>query len=77
MRGIAHEGHRAYKRGDYAKACRRFQEAADQGDAWAQSWLGFMYWKGLGVERRGGLSLVPEGGRPGLRLGAATAWQHV
>ena len=48
---IAREGHRAYKREDYAKACRRFQEAADQGDAWAQSWLGFMYWKGLGVER--------------------------
>ena len=48
---IAREGHRAYERGDYDEARRLFRIAADQGNTWAQSWLGFMYEKGRGVEK--------------------------
>ena len=48
---IAQEGHRAYERGDYDEARRLFRIAADQGDPRAQSWLGFMYEEGLGVEK--------------------------
>ena len=47
---IAREGHRAYERGDYTKACRLFRLAADQGNALAQLNLGAMYGEGRGVE---------------------------
>ncbi len=43
------EGVKAYDRGDYATALRIFRQFADQGDASAQSNLGLMYGKGLGV----------------------------
>ena len=46
---IAREGHRAYERGDYTKACRLFRLAADQGDAESQNKLGLMYERGHGV----------------------------
>ncbi len=39
----------AYKRGDYATAIRELRPLAEQGNAKAQSNLGFMYIKGLGV----------------------------
>lgn len=48
---IAREGHRAYERGDYDEARRLFRIAADQGNTWAQSWLGFMHEEGLGWRR--------------------------
>ena len=48
---IAREGHRAYERGDYTKACRLYRLAADQGYAPAQCNLGLMYERGRGVER--------------------------
>ncbi len=43
------EGVAAYKRGDYATALREWRPLAKQGNAIAQSSLGFMYVKGLGV----------------------------
>jgi hypothetical protein len=39
----------AYKRGDYATAIRELRPLAEQGNAKAQSNLGFMYIKGQGV----------------------------
>ena len=39
----------AYKRGDYATALREWKPLAEQGDADAQTLLGVMYRKGLGV----------------------------
>lgn len=35
---------------DYTKAMKWFRKAADQGDAFAQFWIGFMYDLGLGVK---------------------------
>ena len=40
----------AHKRGDYATAFRGFRILAEQGNAWAQNWLGFMYGNGQGVD---------------------------
>ena len=48
---VTREGYRAYERGDYDEARRLFQIAADQGNTWAQSWLGFMHEEGRGVEK--------------------------
>jgi len=42
-------GVEAYQRGDYATALRIMRELADQGNAVAQSNLGYMYLKGEGV----------------------------
>ncbi len=42
-------GYEAYQRGYYATALRIFRQLADQGDASAQTGLGVMYDKGLGV----------------------------
>ena len=42
-------GMAAYKRGDYAAALREFRPLAEQGHAWAQNSLGFMYDTGAGV----------------------------
>jgi len=42
-------GVKAYNRGDYATALRIFRQVADQGNAHAQTYLGFMYDTGLGV----------------------------
>ncbi len=39
----------AYKRADYATALREFRPLAEQDHAGAQSYLGFMYYKGHGV----------------------------
>jgi TPR repeat protein len=41
----------AYRRNDYVTALRLYQPLADQGDADAQSNLGFMYWNGYGVSK--------------------------
>ncbi len=43
------EGEAAAKRGDYATALREFRPLAEQGNAHAQTNLGVMYRKGLGV----------------------------
>jgi TPR repeat protein len=45
------DGMTAYDRGDYARAMRFWWPLADQGDARAQSNLGVMYAKGLGVRQ--------------------------
>ena len=42
-------GAEAASRGDYATALRSYRKAADQGNADAQSLLGFMYYQGQGV----------------------------
>ncbi len=42
-------GFKAYQRGDYATAIQIFRQLADQGNARAQTYLGFMYDTGLGV----------------------------
>ena len=44
-------GQAAYKRGDYKTAIREFTAEANRGNADAQSNLGIMYGKGLGVAR--------------------------
>jgi len=41
--------HRAYARGDYARAARLFEPLARRGDARAETYLGFMYENGRGV----------------------------
>src|SRR5579883_3511133 len=43
------EGAAAFARGDYATALRLLRPLAEQGDAYAQAELGFMYAKGRGV----------------------------
>ncbi len=43
------EGVAAYDRGDYATAIREWRPLAEQGNADAQFFLGFMYYKGRGV----------------------------
>ncbi len=43
------EGVAAYNRGDYATAFREWRPLAEQGNADAQFFLGFMYYKGRGV----------------------------
>jgi len=42
-------GYKAYQRGDYATALRIFRQFADQGSAYAQAIIGFMYEEGQGV----------------------------
>ena len=42
-------GAEAFHRGDYASAFREFRPLAEQGDAFAQIFLGGMYAKGEGV----------------------------
>ena len=45
------EGVAAYNRGDYRSAYRDFKPLAEQGDAYAQNYLGVMYGKGQGISR--------------------------
>ncbi len=40
----------AYNKGDYKKAFKEYSSLAEQGDAWAQCFLGQMYEKGEGVK---------------------------
>ena len=42
-------GWEAYNRGDYATALKELRPLAEQGDADAQSLLGYLYSEGLGV----------------------------
>ena len=49
LAGPLEDGTAAYTRGDYATALQLFRSLADQGDATAQNYLGFMYEKGRGV----------------------------
>ena len=44
-------GYAAHSRGDYAAALREFRPLAEQGNASAQTSLGFMYSKGRGVQQ--------------------------
>ena len=46
---IMTRGVNAYLRGNYATALRQFKPLAEQGDAWAQYWLGRLYYRGEGV----------------------------
>ena len=43
------DANRAYDAGDYAKAAKWYQLAAEQGDVYAQLNLGMMYYRGEGV----------------------------
>jgi len=36
---------------DYAVALKYFKQAADAGDAWAQTYTGWLYYKGIGVDQ--------------------------
>ena len=47
--GPLEDGLDAYEREDYVTAVKLFRLAADQGDAWAQVWVGVMYENGQGV----------------------------
>jgi TPR repeat protein len=51
LAGPSEEGWAAYQRGDYATALKLWQPLAAQGNAFAQSNLGFMYDSGQGVKR--------------------------
>lgn len=71
------DGRQAYKQGDYEVALREWRPLAQQGDARAQSLLGFMYYYGKGVEKDYAkaakwLGLAAEQGNPGSQwlLGA-------
>jgi TPR repeat protein len=45
------KGQTAYESGDYATALRELKPLAEQGNARAQSNLGFMYYKEKGLEK--------------------------
>lgn len=47
--GPFEDGVSAFERGGYVEAAKFFREAAERGDAWAQSMLGSMYNEGRGV----------------------------
>ena len=47
--GPFEDGYAAFESGDYAQAMKWFRLGADQGDAFAQYNLGFMYQEGQGV----------------------------
>ncbi len=53
--GISHAdfdaGWAAYDRGDYATALREYRPLAEQGNAWAQLNLGWMYSNGKGIPK--------------------------
>ena len=49
MAGPYEDGDAAYNKGDYATAMRLWRPLADQGNVYAQSWLGVMYRDGQGV----------------------------
>lgn len=51
------ETDRAFENGDYAAACRQYEQAAEQGDALAHFALGVMYMEGRGVARDCGRAL--------------------
>ena len=51
MAGPLEDGYAALERGDYATAIQMLRPLAEQGDAWAQYNLGFMYRNGHGVPR--------------------------
>jgi TPR repeat protein len=47
--GPLEDGLASYQSGDYTTALRYWRPLADQGNAEAQSWIGFMYANGQGV----------------------------
>ena len=49
MAGPYEDGEAALHRQDYAAALRYFRTSADEGNASAQHWLGFLYYYGAGV----------------------------
>ena len=48
-RGNITEGLKAYRRGDYACAFRKFAQMAERGNVKAQYYIGYMYLNGEGV----------------------------
>ena len=51
--GDYQDGRKAYNRGDYATALKELRPLAEQGHAGAQYFIGYMYYKGQGVEQDG------------------------
>ena len=51
LAGAFYDGIVAYNTGDYAGAMRHWRPLAERDDGKAQSGLGFLYYKGLGVKR--------------------------
>ena len=51
--GDYQDGRKAYNRGDYATALKELRPLAEQGHAGAQYFIGYMYYKGQGVDQDG------------------------
>ncbi|MDE2830530.1 MAG: S41 family peptidase [Gemmatimonadota bacterium] len=51
--GDYQDGRTAYNRGDYATALKELRPLAEQGHAGAQYFIGYMYYKGQGVDQDG------------------------
>ncbi len=51
--GDYQDGRKAYNRGDYATALKELRSLAEQGHAEAQYFIGYMYYKGQGVDQDG------------------------
>ena len=51
--GDYQDGRKAYNRGDYATALKELLPLAEQGHAGAQYFIGYMYYKGQGVDQDG------------------------
>ena len=51
--GDYQNGRTAYNRGDYATALKELRPLAEQGHAGAQYFIGYMYYKGQGVDQDG------------------------
>ena len=51
--GDYQDGRKAYNRGDYATALKELRPLAEQGHAGAQYFIGYMYYKGQGVNQDG------------------------
>jgi TPR repeat protein len=64
LAGPSEEGWATYQGADYETALRLWRPLAEQGNAFSQSILGFMYDSGQGVPRDLGEALAAEQGNP-------------
>ena len=55
------KGQTAYEKGDYKTALRIWTPLAEQGYAWAQTYLGLMYARGRGRNKNSQIILTPIG----------------